>query len=82
MSSEIHEGSLETAAAAAPVYKKTWREKRWERRRRRRAAEEVLGWVLVPLMVIGLFWGVKSGLGALGTSPTALIQGVKTVMGQ
>jgi hypothetical protein len=81
MSSEIDDGSLETAAAA-PVYKKTWREKRWERRRRRRTGEEILGWILVPLMVIGLFWGVKGGLGALGTSPTALIQGIKTVMGQ
>ena len=82
MSSEIHEGSLKTAPAAAPVYRKSWREKRWERRRRRRAVEEILGWVLVPLIVLGLFWGVRSGLGAIGTSPTAIIQGVKTVMGQ
>ena len=82
ISSEIHEASLKAAPIAAPGYKKTWREKRWERRWRRRAAEEVLGWVLVPLIVIGLFWSTKGILGALGTSPTAIIQGLKTVTGQ
>jgi hypothetical protein len=82
MSSEIHEvGPLEPAARAAPVYKKTWREKRWERRHRRRVVEEALGWVLVPVIVIAAFWGLKGVLNALGTSPTALIQGVKAVLG-
>jgi hypothetical protein len=81
MSSEIHQGPLQPAAAVVPAYKKSWREKRWERRRRRRMAEEMLGWVLVPLILIGVFWGVKAGLNALGTSPSALIQGVKTVLG-
>ena len=81
MSSETHQGPLEPAAVAVPAYKKSWREKRWERRRRRRLAEEALGWVLVPLILIGVFWAVKAGLNVLGTSPTALIQGVKTVLG-
>jgi hypothetical protein len=82
MSSEIHEiGPLEPASIAAPAYKKSWREKRWERRHRRRMAEEALGWVLVPVVVVSAFWSLKALLNALGTSPSALIQGVKAVLG-
>ncbi len=82
MSSELHGvGPLEPAAAPAPVYRKSWREKRWERRNRRRMAEEVLGWVLVPVILIVAFWSLKAFLNALGTSPSALIQGVKTIFG-
>ena len=82
MSSETHEiGPLRPSAVAASAYKKSWREKRWERRHRRRMAEEVLGWVLVPIIVIGGFWGLKATLNALGTSPSALIQGVKAILG-
>lgn len=82
MSSETHEiGPLRPSAVAAPASKKSWREKRWERRHRRRVAEEALGWVLVPVIVIGGFWAVKATLNALGTSPSALIQGVKAVLG-
>ena len=32
--------------------RKSWREERWERRRRRVWFEELLGWILVPLIVI------------------------------
>lgn len=82
MSIETHEvGPLQPSAATASRYKKSWREKRWERRHRRRMAEEALGWVLVPVIVIGGFWAVKATLSALGTSPSALIQGVKAVLG-
>jgi len=81
MSSETHEvGPLEPAIVAAPVYKKSWREKRWERRHRRRAAEEALGWILVPVILVGAFWSLKAVLGAFGSSPTALIQGIKTAL--
>lgn len=66
--------------APPPRHKKSWREQRWERRRRRRVFEEVLGWILVPLILITGYWGVKSGLNALGTTPTALIQGIKTAI--
>ena len=59
----------------------TWREKRWERRRRRRLAEEALGWVLVPVILIGGYWLVTALLGALGTSPSAIIDGVQSVIG-
>lgn len=57
--------------------KRSWREQRWERRRRRRAAEEVLGWIVVPVILITGYWAIKAGLGALGTTPTALFQGLK-----
>lgn len=60
-------------------YKKSWREQRWERRRRRRWAEEVLGWILVPIILICGYWAVKAGLNALGTSPTALYQQIRAV---
>ena len=34
----------------------TWREQRWERRRRRRVVEEALGWLLVPVILVGGYW--------------------------
>lgn len=64
-----------------PRVRKSWREQRWERRRRRRFVEEVLGWILVPIILIALYWGVKAGLAALGTDLTSLIQGIKTAVG-
>ena len=73
------------AAPAAPVarpqkVKKGWREQRWERRRKRRLFEEVLGWILVPLILISGVWAVKSGLNALGTDVSTLIQGFRTAL--
>ena len=75
---EIHEGPLQPTPTHQPG-KLGWREKRWERRRKRRVFEEVLGWILVPVILIGLYWGVKAGLAALGTSPSAVIQGLSTL---
>ena len=72
------EGPLERTPAV-PAPRKTWREQRWERRRRRRFHEELLGWILVPLIVLGCYWVVDATLGALGTSPGALIQGIQTI---
>ena len=80
-SDEHHAGPLTQAVhTATPRARKSWREKRWERRRRRRFTEEVLGWVLVPVIVFSGFWAVKAGLNALGTNFTTLIQGVKTAL--
>ena len=43
-----------SSATAAPArQKKTGREMRWERRRRRIIFEEVLGWILVPVILFG-----------------------------
>ena len=65
---------------ALPAARKSWREQRWERRRRRRYHEELLGWILVPLIVFGIYWAVDSTLGAMGTSPAALVQGVQAIL--
>jgi hypothetical protein len=67
-------------AALVPAPRKSWREQRWERRRKRRLYEELLGWLLVPAIVLGCYWAVDAALGALGTSPAALIQGIQTIM--
>jgi hypothetical protein len=81
MSTEIREGPLEpTPDTAAPAQRLSWREKRWQRRRRRRLFEEVLGWILVPIIVVALYWAIKAGLNAAGTSPTAIIQGVRALL--
>jgi hypothetical protein len=64
--------------AAAPP-KKSWREERWERRRRRVWFEEILGWILVPLIVVSLYYIVVALLGALGTSPSAIINGLSVI---
>ena len=76
----LPEAEAEAQPARPQRHKKGWREQRWERRRRRRFFEEVLGWVLVPLILLAVYWGVKSGLNALGTTPTALIEGFKTAI--
>jgi len=65
---------------AAQPRKLTWREKRWQRRRRRKMFEEILGWILVPIILVALYWAVKGGLNAAGTSPSAVVQAIKTLI--
>ena len=79
MTGEIHEGPLEPKPESADKPKLSWREKRWERRRKRLWFEEVLGWILVPIILIALYWGVKATLSALGTSPSAVFQALRTL---
>jgi uncharacterized membrane protein len=67
-------------AQAAAARKLTWREQRWQRRRRRKVFEEVLGWILVPIILIAGYWAVVAGLNAAGTSPSALIAGIRQLM--
>jgi hypothetical protein len=64
---------------AAPVARKSWREQRAERRRRRVWLEEVLAWVLVPVIFIGAWWFVDAVLTALGTSPSAILNGLSAI---
>jgi hypothetical protein len=86
MTTELREGPLEpasepSAAPAKPAARKlTWREERWRRRRRRRFFEEILGWILVPIIIFAGYWAVVGGLNAAGTSPFALIAGVRQLM--
>jgi hypothetical protein len=70
--------TVETPAVAAR--RKSWREQRWERRRRRRLFEEALGWIVVPVILLGTYWAVTAGLEALGTSPAALVQGIQMIL--
>jgi hypothetical protein len=79
MTSETPDGALQPIPTV-PAPRKTWREQRWERRRRRRLYEEVLGWLLVPTIVLGCYWAIDATLSALGTSPAALIQGIQTII--
>lgn len=75
MMSELHEGPLTPVAqnhnspALAPPQKPTRREERRRRRTRRRRGEEILAWVLVPLIVVGIYFGITATLDFLGTSP-------------
>jgi hypothetical protein len=76
---EHHRGPLQPSVHPQAA-RKSWREQRWERRRRRRLFEEVVGWVVVPVVLVAGYWSVKAGLNAFGTTPTALIEGVKAVI--
>lgn len=72
---DLHEGPLTPveqhprASTIAPPQKLTRREERRRRRKRRRRGEEILAWVLVPLIVVGIYFGVTKTLDFLGTSP-------------
>ena len=79
MTTETHEGPLQAPAMEAPA-KLSWREKRHRRRRRRVWFEEVLAWVLVPVIVVGCYWLLDVGLNAMGTSPAAIMEGIEAVI--
>ena len=80
MTTDVQEGPLEVAPAVhVPTAKKSWREKRWERRRRRIWFEELLAWILVPVIVISTYWLVETVLGALGTSTGQVIAGLQAI---
>lgn len=65
--SDLHEGPLTPVTAPPP--KLTRREERRLRRKRRRRSEEILGWILVPVMIYGIYWGISAGFDFLGTTP-------------
>jgi hypothetical protein len=79
MTTDVHQGPLEPAPVAADPRKKGWREQRRERRRRRMWFEEILGWILVPVIILAAYYLVNSGLKALGTSPGAIIDGIGAI---
>ena len=83
MTTDIRQGPLEAAPALAdpvPPAKKTWREKRWERHRRRMWFEEALAWILVPVILLGFYYLVEATLGALGTSVSAIADGIRMII--
>ncbi len=72
--SELQEGPLTPLSAQAPLAptrppKLTRREERRRRRIRRRRGEEILGWILVPIICYGIYWGISAGFDVLGTTP-------------
>ena len=69
MTDDLHEGPLTPVAHTAPSKRLTAREQRRLRRQRRRRGEELLAWVLVPLICFGIYWGITSGFEFMGTSP-------------
>jgi len=80
MTTEIHEGPLEASRTPDAPAKVTWREKRYRRRRRRVWFEEILAWILVPVILLGCYWMLNGALTAIGTSPSAVIEGIEAVI--
>jgi len=81
MTTELHEAPVEATRIIEPPPRLSWREKRERRRRRRVWLEEVLGWILVPAIVFGFYWLLNVGLAAVGTSPAAILDGIKAITG-
>lgn len=71
MTEDLREGPLTPVTHAAPAQKQkpSGKEMRRQRRRRRRRGEEMLAWVLVPLICFGIYWSVTAGFEFMGTSP-------------
>jgi len=80
MTTETHEGGLQASPNFDAPAKPTWREKRYRRRRRRIWFEEVLGWILVPVIALGCYWMLNIGLNAVGTSPAAIMEGIEAII--
>lgn len=80
MTTELHEGPLQASRTLDAPAKASWREKRYQRRRRRVWLEEILGWILVPVIILGCYWFLEVGLSALGTSPAAIMEGIEAII--
>lgn len=80
MSGDLNEGPLAPAATVAPPSPRlTRREKRRQRRRRRKIGEEILGWILVPMILIAGYWAINAGFGFFGTTPSVVFDQLKQV---
>lgn len=71
---------VDTASAAQAKAPLTEKERRWQRRRRRIIFEEVLGWILVPIILIGGYKLVEGGLALMGIDMAALAEGFDLLM--
>ena len=72
MTSDVQEEPLtpvSTPPAPSKPIKLTRREERTRRRRSRRRGEEILGWILVPVILLGIYWGITATFDMLGTTP-------------
>jgi hypothetical protein len=73
-------------AEAAPVEPRrqalTAKERRWERRRKRYLFEEILGWILVPIILVAIYYFVLWVLELSGIAPHVLVEGLQTIWSQ
>ncbi len=69
MTDDLQEGPLAQTTYAPAPKKLTVREQRRRRRQRRKRGEEILAWVLVPVICFGIYWGIAAGFDFFGTSP-------------
>jgi hypothetical protein len=77
-----HETALQSGDAATPHLNQqrlTAKEQRWERRRKRHLFEEILGWILVPIILVAIYFFALWILDLFGTTPDALIEGMQTI---
>jgi hypothetical protein len=73
VTTSVRQGPLEHAPAASSQPGGGARDRRLRRRRKRIWFEEMLGWVLVPLILLASYWAADTALTALGIDPAALI---------
>lgn len=71
MMSDTHEDALTPVPRQPlpPKPKLTGREARRKRRKARRRYEEILAWILVPVIVLCVWWGVNAVFDFFGTTP-------------
>ncbi|MGY2052833.1 hypothetical protein [Methylobacterium sp. JK268] len=79
MTGDLNEGPLAPATTVAPPPKLTGRERRRLRRRRRIIGEEIVGWILVPLIVLAGYWAFTTTLAFFGQTPSSLFDQVLQV---
>ncbi|HSP24453.1 MAG TPA: hypothetical protein VLQ65_04700, partial [Saliniramus sp.] len=60
----------------------TAKEQRWERRRKRYVFEEILGWILVPIILVAVYFFAIWVLGLFANTPDALIEGLQMLWSQ
>ena len=75
-------GSPGMRAPRQPGQKLTAKEKRWQRRRRRHVVEEIIGWILVPIILIALYFALIGGLALFGLTLDDLMDGLRMVRAQ
>ena len=69
--------------ARAKPPKLTRREARRQRRKTRKRYEEILAWIVVPLICIGLYWAAMATFDFFGTDPGTVwdqLQQVRTML--
>jgi hypothetical protein len=79
------ENAPQSGEASTPHLHKqrlTAKEQRWERRRKRHLFEEILGWILVPIILVAVYFFAIWILDLFGTTPDALIEGMQTIWSQ